>query len=220
MEPKSNKLLAVDISNYLWYLNIWSSSGFQRFLESGIISHMAEAVKAGTGRITPDLEKRTGRQSWISGNIGGVSSGQLQKLLSLIPGDVTEKREFWEGFRIWSCYSALWDDHVPGWYELDDWCEDMGLERINPVRLIGPHGRLLIFRRMGYGRPMEAPSGYRYATREELKKVVAPTELYIAFNFRGKWWRGSPDFSEEIIDPGRYFHSLVVYVPIVELEVI
>lgn len=216
MKPKSSKFLAGDVSNYLWYLKLWSFTGFQRFLESGVISHMAEAVKAGTGKITPAFERRIGRWSSISENIDGVSSGQLQKFFLLIPGNIAEKEEFWEGFGIWSCYSALWDDHVPDWLELEDWREDMGLPRINP--LVSNGELTVVFRRVGNGRPLKLPEGYRYACPDDLAKVETPSgSLPIVLNVQGIWGFDFGPQLEKLSDPDRFFHDYVVYVPIVEL---
>jgi hypothetical protein len=198
---------------------------------------MVEAVRAGAGKIIPLplLEKRVGRQSWISENIGGVSSGQLQKFLSLIPGDVAEKEEFWEGFRIWSCYSALWDDHEPDWLELDDWRGEMGLERLNPVRLIGPHGKLLIFKRLinRCAPPETPPEGYRFGNPGDLKKVaggIIPKEKGLVVCLVSGEWNfvntiSGPEttdielrsFAYVGIDPRTFFCYNTVYVPLVEL---
>ena len=174
MEPKGKIKLGTELLGWVGNINIWSSTGFQPFLGHGIVGAMAEAVRKSKGAPFPEKSFESVGRTLISHNGYDVSPGQVCKFLSLVPSDVLDKEDFWEGFRIWSCYSGWWEENEPSWEELDEWREEMGLERIHTVMFTGE--LTVVFRRMEHCAPPEEIAGYRIATLHELEQVGLTSE--------------------------------------------
>jgi len=199
------------------FISLWSSRGFQNFWRSGVFHDMVEVVKKNKpGVISFDSGSRNMLR--FSYNPGEVTRGQIIEILQLIPDGC------WESFRVsfglWSQTSGWWDGNPSvNWHFRDEWREEMGLERINPVRLLGPHGKLLVFRRTGHSGPLKLPDGYKYASLEDLKRVETPAgeSIPIVVNLQGIWGFNSGQRLVKIPSPEQFFHDYVVFVPLVEL---
>jgi hypothetical protein len=225
--PGGDTFTAKELPNLSYLISQWSSRGFQKFYESGAFDDMVGAVKKGC---LGTISVKSRGMIRLSDNPGNVSLGQIKKILEQLP----EKRwkDFYFSFVSWTFTVGWWEDEGGAnrpvdWLLRDEWREEMGLERINPIRPFGPHGKFVVFLSLGHSAvPAGAPAGYRIASIEELKTIDLPGKLPINVFAEGKWrfvikrdGKFSPEgtLGSEVADSVSFFRNNVVFVPLVKL---
>ena len=85
---------------------------------------------------------------------GGVTVAQLKRLLDEIPtGTHGQIAKFIRFFKPWCFIAGWWDTNIMAWDVRDEWRENMGIARLNPIlkngyqsihtTVVGPDGRLV-----------------------------------------------------------------------------
>lgn len=225
--PGGNVFTAKELPNLSYLLSQWSSQGFQNFLESGVLNDAVASLEKGKAGI---ISVKKHGMIRLSESPGDMKLGQIKELLVRLP----ERRwnDFYFCFVSWTFTAGWWDDddgvHIPvGWQLRDEWREEMGLERNNPVRLLGPHGRLIFFKRGGHCRVPATGTlpGFLEPDYDDLHNVHdLPDELPIIVRRSGHWFRIGqrkdrfPWFDlSQIENEVEFFHQNTYFVPLVEL---
>ena len=169
-------------------------------IESGVFSDVVEASKKVDDTLSKTLideifrfHKTAGRcqESAVS---GGVTVAQLKRLLDEIPtGTHGQIAKFIRFFKPWCFIAGWWDTNIMAWDVRDEWRENMGIARLNPILKNSESSTQVIFRKLGKQDVNNyPPQGYRYATPEEAsqKEVSEEGWLYaLVFSEQG-WFLG------------------------------
>lgn len=230
MDSKSKAVDIQDLYNALHSLDFWSHKGFQNFRDSGYLKDILEAVESQGFNYSitiKNLSEYVFERTTFTKNTNQMSGAQVVELLKTVP---TNNLSVWYSFfRIVNFLggSSLWfEENKLTWEMRDEWREKIGLERLNPV-LKNSNDIEIVFRLTGHGNVWKnSPKGYRYATVREVSGLISlpnQNERTSAIFYDGKWRElkktklGNISWEEIFRNPEIFFHSNVLYIPLVKL---
>lgn len=230
MEPLRKPITVNDLSGLTHAVQNWSQKGFQTFLESGFASDIREGLRSQEFDFHKVLIFCSGlskKVQWDWADDQRATFPQFQKLLSCAP---VEDRVAWGEFCMLvfqlSCSVTWWETTASTWEKRDEFRHVLGLKALNPILQSTLNSDLkIIFKSAGHCSVWKKPpTGYRYATLEELTSVKLEDGFFDTIMVgTKKCWEiykhqdfEIPDF--RIIDPTDFFHDNVFKIPLVKIQ--